>query len=191
MKKRTFTIFLILSMLIAALLFSGCSKLKVGQAPVDQNKSLQDILPATNTINQKLTLYFGDDQAMYLIPEIREVTIQKDASTEAIAAAIVNELIAGPTDKKMIATMPKGTKLLSLKITDQIAMVDFSQEMKSNHPGGSSGEVMTLNSLVDSLTELQGIKKVQILINGEKIETLAGHMDTSKPLSRDESIFKK
>jgi germination protein M len=129
---------------------------------------------------------------MYLLPESREIKIQKDIKTEVlIAEAIVNELIAGPTDTKLRATIPKETKLLSLKITDQVANVDFSEEIRSTHPGGSSGEAMTLNSIVNSLTELTGIKKVQILINGAKVDTLVGHADLSQPLSRNESIIKK
>jgi germination protein M len=50
---------------------------------------------------------------------------------------------------------------------------------------------MTINSIVNSLTELTGIKKVQILINGTKVDTLAGHADLSQALSRNESIIKK
>jgi spore germination protein GerM len=78
-----------------------------------------------------------------------------------------------------------------LKITDQIAYVDFSEEIRSKHPGGSAGELMTLNSIVNSLTELPEIKKVQIMINGKKVDTLVGHADLSQPLGRDESIIKK
>ncbi|PKM76546.1 MAG: hypothetical protein CVU90_12040 [Firmicutes bacterium HGW-Firmicutes-15] len=189
MKKRALALLFILFILVASLLFSGCSKSPVGQAPVDQNKTL--LGDESNLITTNLTLYFSDNQAMYLMPESRQIKIRKDASTESMAEAIVNELIAGPTDKKLIATIPKETKLLSVKITDQVANVDFSEEIRSKHPGGSTGELMTLNSLVDSLTELNGIKKVQILINGAKVDTLVGHADLSQPLNRDESIIKK
>ena len=72
-----------------------------------------------------------------------------------------------------------------------MATVDFSKELKTKHWGGSTGESMTIMSIVNSLTELPGIEKVQILIEGQKEDTLAGHWDLSSPISRDESIIGK
>ena len=48
---------------------------------------------------------------------------------------------------------------------------------------------MTVYSIVNSLTQFEDIEKVQILIAGEEIETLAGHMDLAYPLERDESLI--
>jgi germination protein M len=193
MKKPALVISLLLCLFIVTTVLSGCNKAPGGQTPADPNKNSQNPATEPNTfVTEKISLYFSDDQAMYLVPESRDIQIQKDTKTEtSIAEAIVNELITGPTDTKLIATIPKETKLHSLKITDQIAYVDFSEEIRSKHPGGSSGEMMTLNSIVNSLTELTGIKKVQILINGAKVDTLVGHADLSQPLSRNESIIKK
>lgn len=185
MKKSAIVISLLLCLIIVVTALSGCDKSPGGQTQVDP--------PAVETtLTEKVTLYFSDDQAMYLLPESREIKIKKDTRSESsIAEGIINQLIVGPTDPKLRATLPKETKLISVKITDQIAYVDFSEEIKSKHPGGSSGELMTLNSIVNSLTELTGIKKVQILINGKNVDTLAGHADLSRPLTRDESIIKK
>lgn len=183
MKKQTLFISLLCLFIVAAI--SGCTKTP-GGAPnqTSQNTAAEQ--------TEKITLYFSDDQAMYLLPEIREFKIKQETKTEtSIAEKIVNELIAGPTDAKLRATLPKETKLRSLRITDQIAYVDFSEEIRSKHPGGSSGEEMTLNSIVNSLTELTGIKKVQILINGAKVDTLKGQADLSQPLSRNDSMIKK
>ncbi len=183
MKKLSLALSLILCF-CAVTWFSGCTK-SPGELTPPQNSE-------PTTISEKLTLYFSDKQAMYLIPETREVKIVKDTKTpSSIALAIVNELIVGPTDSNLAATIPKGTKILSLKIIDQIAYLDFNEEFRTNHPGGSTGEIMTLESIVNSLTELPEIKKVQILIDGKTVETLAGHMDLREALSRNESIIKK
>jgi germination protein M len=50
---------------------------------------------------------------------------------------------------------------------------------------------MTLYSLVNSLTEVPEIKQVQIQINGANLDSLAGHVDLTNPLTRDESLIKK
>lgn len=139
-------------------------------------------------IEQEITLYFADSQAMFLVPEKRIIKIEEDSP---IADAIVMELIAGPENKDLSPTIPKDTRLLSLKIEDNVAYLDFNNEFRENHPGGSSGETMTLISIANSLTELDSIEKVQILIEGEIQETLAGHWDISKPITRDEKIIQK
>lgn len=182
MKKFNQRFFLISLLFLAAILISGCSQ--------SSNKVTDPVQPTTAT--EKLTLYFGDNQAEYLIPETREIQILKDTrSATTVAEAIVKELIAGPTSKDLISTIPKETKLLSVKIENQIAYVDFNEEIKTKHPGGSAGETMTIYSLVNSLTELPEITKVQILINGKKIDTLVEHADLTQPISRDESKIKK
>ncbi|MCG0275797.1 MAG: GerMN domain-containing protein [Thermosediminibacteraceae bacterium] len=143
-------------------------------------------------INQDLdkvavTLYFAGENAMYLEPEVREV--QK--GDKPIEQIVVEELIKGPTKPGLFRTIPEGTRLLSIEVKDGIAYVNFSKEFKENHWGGSTGEAMTINSVVNSLTELPGIEKVQFLIEGKKEETLAGHVMLDQPFSRNENIIKK
>lgn len=134
-----------------------------------------------------VTLYFTGENAMYLEPEVREV--QKDG--RPLEQIVVEELIKGPTKPGLFRTIPEGTKLLSIEVKDGIAYVNFSKEFKENHWGGSTGEAHTINSVVNSLTELPGIEKVQFLIEGKKEDTLAGHMIFDEPFSRNENIIKK
>jgi hypothetical protein len=53
------------------------------------------------------------------------------------------------------------------------------------HPGGSTSERLTIYTFVDALTfNLPAIKSVQLLADGREIDTLAGHVDLRRPLSR-------
>ncbi|MDI6601467.1 MAG: GerMN domain-containing protein [Thermoanaerobacteraceae bacterium] len=131
-------------------------------------------------------LYFSDANAEYLVPEMRTVDESKSP-----AEGIIKELIKGPTRSDLTKTIPEGTKLISLEINNGIAYVNFSKEFKENHWGGSAGETMTLYSVVDSLTELPDIKKVQFLIEGNKTDTLAGHYDILNPLDRDPTLIRE
>jgi len=130
-------------------------------------------------------VYFSDMNGEYLVPELRTIDKSKPP-----AEAIIEELIKGPTRSDLTKTMPDGTRLISLEVTNGVAYVNFSREFKENHWGGSSGETMTLYSVVDSLTELPEIKKVQFLIEGNKTDTLAGHYDILNPLDRDPTLIK-
>lgn len=167
-------------LILALLLTSACSP---SQQPAPEVKN--DPKPEITT--SEVVLYFADEQAEYLEPELRKVTMQKD---ETLAEAIVKGLIAGPQNLKFGVTIPASTKLLSVKIKDNIAYCDFSEEIKTEHWGGSTGETMTIFSVVNSLTELPEIKQVQILIAGEKQDSLAGHLDISQPIARDEALIK-
>lgn len=185
MKKKGWVLLMVVCLLTVTALTgcdsSGKNKPKQGDEPNKQEK----------VATVEVVLYFSDDQAMYLVPEKRNISIGEGASDEVLAASIIKELIAGPKNKELYATIPAEAKILSVKIKDGVASADFSEELQSKHWGGSSGEGMTLNSIANTLTELDSIDKVQLLIEGKKVESLAGHADTTVPLERNETIIKK
>ncbi|MCX8043128.1 MAG: GerMN domain-containing protein [Desulfobacterota bacterium] len=127
-----------------------------------------------------VTLCFGDENSDYLIKENRQ--IEAPATPAGKATALIQELIAGPRAKGT-ATMPQGVKLRGIKIEDDMLVVDFSQELVTRHPGGSTSEMMTVFSLVNTITmNIPEIKKVKFLVEGKPIETIAGHIDCSEPI---------
>ena len=61
----------------------------------------------------------------------------------------------------------------------------------TNHEGGSSGELQTIYSIVNTLAlSFPEIKEVQILVAGNREETIAGHIDITTPLGPDRKIIK-
>ncbi|MEW6189267.1 MAG: GerMN domain-containing protein [Actinomycetota bacterium] len=133
-----------------------------------------------------ITLYFGDEQAEYLLPEKREIP-----RTEAIARVAIEELIEGPKESGHFPTIPEGTRLLGIRIEDGIAHVDFSEELVERHPGGSAGETMTIYSIVNTLAEFPSIQRVKFLVEGKEIETLAEHMDLTEPIAPDPDLIRR
>lgn len=142
------------------------------------------------TSNIDVIVYFSDEEAMYLVPETRKIEV-KESDKIYLEKMIVEELLKGPKIETHFDTIPKDTKLLSIKVDDKTAYVDFSKEFKENHPGGSTGEIMTVYSVVNSLTELDSIDKVVFLVEGQKEKTLAGHLIFDEPFGRDETLIKK
>ena len=133
----------------------------------------------------EVNLYFSDSQAMYLIPEKRKIP-----QIPSLARQAVNELIKGPENSDFYPTIPEGTQVNEVYIADDIVYIDLSEEIFKNHPGGSSGELMTVYSIVNTLTEIPPIKGIQILVEGNEMESLVGHVDISMPLLRDEDWIK-
>ena len=132
-----------------------------------------------------MNLYFSDSQAMYLVPEKRKIS-----QIPSLARQAVIELIKGPENSDLYSTIPEGTQVNEVYIADDIIYIDLSEEIFKNHPGGSSGELMTVYSIVNTLTEISSIKGVQILVEGNEKKTLIGHVDISMPLLRDEDWIK-
>ncbi|MBO8158296.1 GerMN domain-containing protein [Thermosyntropha sp.] len=182
-KNKILYLFLTVFFISTLLLTNGCKLF-------DSSSEKTPEPPKTQLTAKKITLYFSDKDAIYLVPEIREVKIDKNADKTDLAEKIVKELIKGPEDENLFRTIPPEAKLLGIEIKDEIAYADFSEEIKTKHWGGSTGETMTVMSIVNSLTELEGIKKVQILIEGKTEETLVGHLYTKEPLERDKNIIK-
>jgi spore germination protein GerM len=139
---------------------------------------------------KEVLLYFSDREGEYLIGEKREILKKNQINEEA--KEMIIELINGPRGK-LIPTLPPRTKLLTLQISDAgVAKVNFSLSLAKDHPGGSSAEIMTTYSIVNSLTlNFPKIKQIQILVEGKPIETIAGHLSLKQPISPNPSLIKK
>lgn len=133
----------------------------------------------------EVKLHFPDKNAEKLNVEKRTLNVYD----KNIAKASIEALIDGPRDKKDTSSIPKDTILLNIYIKENICFVDFSKEFISNHSGGSAGELMTLYSIVNTLTEYKTIKGVQILVEGEKGRSL-GNIILDKPLKRKIEVYK-
>ena len=61
----------------------------------------------------------------------------------------------------------------------------LSADITAKHPGGSLHEVFTVYTIVNALTvNLPAITRVQILVEGKEVDTLAGHVDLRHPLAK-------
>jgi germination protein M len=150
-----------------------------------QEEEINEVLPVPIEEMVEVNLYFSDSQAMYLEPEKRRIS-----QTPSLARQAVIELIKGPENSELYPTIPQGTQVNEVYIVDDIVYVDLSEEIFKNHPGGSSGELMTVYSIVSTLTEIPPIVGVQILVEGNEMNSLVGHVDISMPLLRDEDWIK-
>ncbi len=150
-----------------------------------KEEEIKEVEPVSIEEMVEVNLYFSDSQAMYLVPEKRKIS-----QIPSLARQAVIELINGPGNSDLYPTIPEGTQVNEVYIADDIVYIDLSEEIFKNHPGGSSGELMTVYSIVNTLTEISPIKGVQILVEGNEMKSLAGHIDISMPLLRDEDWIK-
>lgn len=138
--------------------------------------------PTNGVKSMQVTVYYPDQAGMSLIPVQREITIDND-SQKYMAA--INCLMDSPIEEDLTKIFPKGAKIKSITLKGDIAVVDLDGGIMKNFVGGSTGEEFLINSVVDTLTEFDEVQRVQFLIDGQEVETLAGHMDLSEPLKRN------
>jgi spore germination protein GerM len=102
----------------------------------------------------------------------------------AQARAIVEAQLAPAPP--LVSAIPAETKLREVFVTERgDAFVDLSADVVAKHPGGSLDEIFTVYSIVNALTvNLPAIVRVQILIEGKEVDTLAGHVDLRHPLAK-------
>jgi len=134
------------------------------------------------------TLYFGDETGRTLIKEHRIIT--SGQSPEKKAEALLQELLKGPISRGT-RTLPQQTHELGITFDKQILTVDFSAELKKNHPGGSASEILTVYSVVNTLTmNIPEARRVQFLVEGKNIDNIAGHIDCRQPIAPRPDIIR-
>jgi len=159
----------------------------------DSLKPLLEKKPEKKTaVKEKkiVTLYFSEEEGEYLVGEKREIPKKESVEEEAKEAII--ELIRGPRGE-LIPTLPSQTELLGLQLDQRgLARVNFNRALTKNHPGGSSAEMMTVYSVVNSLTSnFPNIKRVQFLVEGKQVETIAGHLSLRQSVPPKPDLIKK
>jgi len=130
------------------------------------------LISSTNFINSvsninsfekaTLLLYFSDESGTKLVAETRDVFYDLNTSRERI---IVDELIKGPFTASLKATIPSDTKVISVTMNEGICYVNFDEGFLN-----SLSDVLdsiTIYSIVDSLSEMPNVSRVQILVNGK------------------------
>lgn len=133
-----------------------------------------------------LSLYFANSQKTDLVVEERVVEVNANQAREK---TIVEQLIAGPQQNDLIPTIPVETKIRDITTTsDGTCYVDLTQDFVTKHTGGEVEELLTVYSIVNSLCELDHIKKVQFLVGGEKLDLYKANLEFKTPFTSVSSL---
>ena len=124
----------------------------------------------------KIYIYMASDDGTRLIKIPRTVVYNTNISKEHL---VMNELIEGLQENEQgLPVINPETKLISTTVTDGICYVNLSDNFLAQ-PYTVLPEI-TIYSIVNSLVELEGVNKVQILVNGDT----SGVFRETMPLSQ-------
>lgn len=132
----------------------------------------------------KAQLFYVSDDGMRLVGVEQDVPYAEQPVDQA--KEILNAQVA-PVTAPLVSAVPAGTVLRALFLTENgQAYVDLSRDVVTAHPGGSLNEMLTIYTIVHALTfNLPAVTSVQLLVDGKEVDTLAGHVDLRRPLSKN------
>ena len=129
------------------------------------------------------TLFYVAEDGMALVPVQREVPFGATVAEQA-RAIVEAQLAAGGA----AGVGDSGRRRRCATCSSPSAATRSSicrATSRPSIPGGSLYEIFTVYSIVNALTvNLPAITRVQILVDGKEVDTLAGHVDLRHPLSK-------
>ena len=146
--------------------------------------------PAPTTAHITATLFYASADGLGLAPMRREVPLAEGVVAQG--RQILEAQLLPPTDGQR-SVIPMGTRLRAFYVTDRgDAFVDLTPDVAFAHPGGSLSELLTVYALVNAVTaNLPAVQRVQLLVDGKEVDTIAGHVDVRRPLARDASLVRE
>ncbi len=113
-----------------------------------------------------INLYFLNPDTLEITPEARQIDSRELLNNPY--ELLINLLIEGPKNEKLLKLIPENTKLNNAKIENGILYIDFSEDFIKEQKLGKAQEELILKSIVNTVTELTEINKVAFLIDGEE-----------------------
>jgi hypothetical protein len=108
------------------------------------------------------------------------VTVELPLSNDPVLRSkqVLNTLLAGPVDAESRTLPPDALLLAFYLLPDGTAIADFSEALATSIPSGIVSEQLAVNSITRTLeANVPQVQRLKILIHGQEVETLAGHLD--------------
>jgi spore germination protein GerM len=144
-------------------------------------------------IGSSAPLYFEDKNSDLLLEVSRSMEQAKTWNARERLLELLKGPLVGEEDANPI--MLQGiteSDIISVDVYGDTAYVNLSEGFKDAcaHLIPKS-EMLLVYSIVDTITSMDGISKVQFLIEGKQTETLAGSLCLSNPFIRNYGIIKQ
>lgn len=137
----------------------------------------------------EISLFFvRTEPTAFSLAEVRRTVPRQGA--EDLAREALEALLAGPTPEEQArglhSAIPRGTRLRSIRIRDEVVWADFSADVTSG--GGSASAQGRFWQIVYTATQFPGIPRVQFLVEGQVRQVLTGEgVIIDEPVGRRET----
>lgn len=136
-------------------------------------------------ISHRQRLYFYNSQKSKLVAERKEIQyLVYQSRGKAILAALSQK----PEGQDLTSLLDPMLGVNDVKIRNQVAYVDFSQEFVKAYADLGPNRIFLIYSIVNTLTDLDGVEYVQFLINGENPDKYS-ETQSLKTLFRKNNVY--
>jgi hypothetical protein len=119
-----------------------------------------------------------------IVREVRMVAWDSERSPRGDAA--IEEFLAGPSERREGESLvpPRASLNATYEGTDEILYLDLSSEFRRNFQGDALSEMLLMRALYETVAaNVTGIEGVRVLIDGEEVESVGGHLLATSPLT--------
>ena len=134
--------------------------------------------PTSPSISESLSYIEKEEMPIFLVDNMdyiaRTSIVKNSDNTTDLIKEVIESLTIGSTKSNYIregfkAIIPEGTKVLDLKLEDSILTINFSKELLNV---SQDTEEKMLEAIIYSLTEIESVKKIKILVEGKSLTNL-------------------
>jgi hypothetical protein len=111
---------------------------------------------------------------------LMDSTVELPLSNDPVLRSkqVLNTLLAGPVDADLRTLPPDAVLLAFYLLPNGTAIADFSEALATATPSGIQSEQLAVDSITKTLeANVPRVQRLKILIHGQEVETLAGHLD--------------
>jgi spore germination protein GerM len=146
-------------------------------APVATDKPVE-----VDKQSQSISTYYTDSQQMELVKAAAKISFANDTEKYTEAFKTLQN-----SDKADMIPLWSGIELKSLKLTDGQIVMDIHKPAEAQL--GAGGESMAISALAQLFFQFEEVKSVELLVDGEQVESLMGHVDLEHPITRENSAL--
>jgi spore germination protein GerM len=136
----------------------------------------------TNTSDPvvKVKMFWASDEDESALSPIT-IDLALAADPVLRAKQVLNTLLAGPVSSDLRTLPPDAALLAFYLLPDGTGIADFSEALATSTPSGIESEQLAVDSIARTLeANVPQVKRIKILIHGQEVETLAGHLDLTQ-----------
>ncbi|OBZ17512.1 MULTISPECIES: GerMN domain-containing protein [Bacillales] len=133
----------------------------------------------TPVLNERdTTIYLTDDELTETVEHTVKLTYETDAD---LVKAALAELQKDAGENVLVLWKP--IEIKSVELADGLVTLDI--HLPDEARLGAPGEQLVLETLQKTLFQFDFVQAIQLLVDGEKIETLMGHLELEHPMKRE------
>lgn len=131
------------------------------------------------------TVFYVRSSSDRLWVEPAEVPVGTE--TLGVARAAVEALVAGAPEG-LDTLAPPGTRVLGAAIRDGVLHIDVTSDVREGRTG-AEGELSFAQQLAHTAAQFDGVDAVRLLVDGQEVVELWGHLDWSEPIAPDPFVL--